>query len=140
MTKNNNNLENRCVVLVPIDRVDAAYNVISNNELRATIEHEPVLAMAEICLQIDLLRKNLAWCDEQQSTQLILIHTQELSGVAELITAIQKYCPSVIVSELRDGRIACVDIKVFVPFSTEEVSLLISGFRDAKFGIELNSP
>ncbi len=118
-------------MLVPIDRVDAAYNVISNNELRATIEHEPVLAMAEICLQIDLLRKNLAWCDEQQSTQLILIHTQELSGVAELITAIQKYCPSVIVSELRDGRIEHIENHGAIVDALNELPIVHSEEVDA---------
>lgn len=118
-------------MLVPIDRVDAAQNVITKHELVATIEHEPVLAMAEICLQVELFRKDLAWCDKPQSPQLILLHTQDLHGVNELINAIKKYYPSVIVSELRDGRIQHIDNHGAVVDSINELPIVHSEEVDA---------
>ncbi len=105
MTAEKNNLTARCVVLVPLDRIDAAHHAAQKYELEPSIEHEPALAMAEICLHVQHLRKNQAWCETQQSAHLVLIHTQELPDVEQLIVAIQKYLPTVKISELRDGRI-----------------------------------
>jgi hypothetical protein len=105
MTENRNNLSKRCVVLVPLDRTDAAHHTAHKFELQPSIEHEPVLAMAELCLQVADLRANQPWCKSTLSAHLILVHTQKLADIDQLVAAIQKYLPSVTISELRDGRI-----------------------------------
>lgn len=105
MTAEKNNLTQRCVVLVPLDRIDAAHHAVKKYELQASVEHEPALAMAEICLHNQHLKTNQAWGGAQKSAHLVLIHTQKLPDVVLLISAIQKYLPTVNISELRDGRI-----------------------------------
>jgi hypothetical protein len=105
MSTNNPNPSCRCVVLVPLDRAQAAEQAAKKFALEPSIEHEPALAMAELCLQITHLRTDQAWCKEQAPAHLILIHTQELTGIDQLIAAIQKYLPSVKISEIRDGCI-----------------------------------
>jgi hypothetical protein len=92
-------------VLVPSDRIQAADHAVKKFALEPSFEHEPALAMAELCLHVAHLSTNHAWCGPQASADLILIHTQELVGIEHLIAAIQKYLPSVKISEIRDGCI-----------------------------------
>jgi len=109
MSSEKNNLTARCVVLVPLSRNEAAHHAAQKFGFQPSIEHEPALAMAELCLHVNHLRTNQAWCTEQPVAQLILIHAQELEGIDQLVRAVHTYFPSVLISELRDGRI--VDIK-----------------------------
>jgi hypothetical protein len=109
MSTEKNNLTARCVMLVPLARNEAAHHAAQKFGFQPSIEHEPALAMAELCLHINHLRAIQAWCTEEPVAQLILVHTQELEGIDQLVHAIHTYFPSVLISELRDGRI--VDIK-----------------------------
>ncbi|MBC8200764.1 MAG: hypothetical protein H8E86_01860 [Planctomycetes bacterium] len=105
MTTSNPNQSGMCVVLVPPDRTQAAQQAAQKFALEPCIEHEPALAMAELCIHVAHLRTNQAWCETPASAHLILIHAQELVGIAHLIAAIRKYIPSVKISEFRDGCI-----------------------------------
>tara|TARA_B100000959_G_scaffold282958_1_gene350626 strand:+ start:1670 stop:2113 length:444 start_codon:yes stop_codon:yes gene_type:complete len=109
MPDEKDNLAARCVVLVPVDRSDAAHHAVQKYELQASIEHEPALAMAELCLHNQHIKTNQAWCGAQESPRLVLIHTQGLQGIDLLISAIQKYLPTIKISELRDGRIVEIE-------------------------------
>jgi hypothetical protein len=60
MSIENNNTHARCVVLVPLERIDAANAVIEKFSLQASTEHAPSLAMAEICLHQQHLQTNKA--------------------------------------------------------------------------------
>ena len=131
MHKKENNVFSRCVVLVPLDRADAAQQVAKKFELQPSIEHEPSLAMAEICLHVNHLRTNQAWCESQESAHLLLVHTQELDGIDQLVSAIQKYLPSVKISELRNGRIQGVENLGAVVDSLGELPIVHSEEVDA---------
>jgi putative protein kinase ArgK-like GTPase of G3E family len=105
MSIENNNTHARCVVLVPLERIDAANAVIEKFSLQASTEHAPSLAMAEICLHQQHLQTNKAWITEQKSPHLVLVHAQELEGLADMIHAVRKFLPTVKITELRDGRL-----------------------------------
>ena len=105
MNSQNDNLSSRCVVLVPLSRADAAHHVIKQFDLNAFIEHNPSLAMAEICLLHQQLQSIQPWNGEAPIPQLVLIHTGEMEEVEQMVSSIRKYLPRVKVSELRNGRI-----------------------------------
>ena len=109
MTDKNNNFPSRCVVLVPINRADAADAVTKKFSLQASTEHAPALAMAELCLHLQHFKTNQAWIAEQQSPHLLLVHAQEMAGLSEMVNAVRKYLPTVTISELRDGRLEEVE-------------------------------
>lgn len=109
MTEQKNNLNARCVVLVPLERADAASSVIDKYCLHASIEHEAPLAMAELCLHAKHFQLNQAWAGSQKKAHLVLIHTSGMQGVEEMVHAIESYLPDTTISELRDGRLDAVD-------------------------------
>jgi len=117
--------------LVPLDRIDAAHHAAQKYELEPSIEHDPSLAMAEICLHDQHLRTNQSWCETKDTAHLILIHTQNLAGVDQLIIAIQKYLPNVKISELREGRITEIENHGEVVDSLEELPIVQSEEVDA---------
>lgn len=138
MNTKNDNLSLRCVVLVPLDRIDAAHHVIKQFDLKAFIEHSPSLAMAEICLLHQQLQSLQPWNGEAPIPQLILIHTTEMKEVEQMVSSIRKYLPQVKVSVLRNGRIeehenqaAVVDALVEPPIvhsepvDADELSMLL---------------
>ena len=105
MTSKTNNLSPRCVVLVPLERLDTAEHIAAKFELRAVYEHSPVLAMAEVCLLCQQATNVQAWNGEASEVQLVIIHKSEMHGVETLIDAIRKYLPNVRILELRDGQL-----------------------------------
>jgi hypothetical protein len=105
MNTKNDNLSSRCVVLVPLNRIDAAHHVIKTFDLNAFIEHSPSLAMAEICLLHQRLQSVQPWNGDSPIPHLILVHTSELSEIDKMVSSIRKYLPQVRISELRNGRI-----------------------------------
>ena len=109
MTEKTSNLDSRCVVLVPKDRTDTARQLALKHQLRASIEHEPALAMAELCLLHQQYKMDGAWADSPKAPQLILVHAKELPHLEQMLTAVRKYLPHTIVSELRDGRLESID-------------------------------
>lgn len=109
MTEQRSNLDARCVVLVPLERADAASSVIDKFNLQASIEHQAPLAMAELCLHTKHFQLNQAWVGSQKKAHLVLIHTQGMPGVEEMVHAIRSYLPDTTISELRDGRLDAVD-------------------------------
>ena len=131
MTEKNDILASRCVVLVPLDRADAAQHAALKFNLQPSVEHEPSLAMAEICLHVQHLRINQAWCATQDAAHLLLVHVQDLAGVDQLIAALQKYLPSVKISELRDGQIQGVQNRGAVVDSLTELPIVQSKEIDA---------
>ena len=120
MSEQANNLESRCVVLVPLNRTDAADLLAQKEDLQITIEHESVLAMAEICLQHQQLRTNRAW-DE----------TKPSPNVEQMIDSIQRYLPNTTISELRNGRLESIDNCGSVVDSLEEPPIIQSESIDA---------
>ncbi len=109
MNDNSNNLSSRCVVLVPLERIDAARHVAQKFELSATFEHHPSLAMAEVCLLHQQITSKQSWNATPTSPHLVLIYAEEMYEMQKMIDAIRKYLPRVIISELRDGQIERID-------------------------------
>lgn len=131
MSEQANNLESRCVVLVPLNRTDAADLLAQKEDLQITIEHESVLAMAEICLQHQQLRTNRAWDETKPSPHLILVHARDLANVEQMIDSIQRYLPNTTISELRNGRLESIDNCGSVVDSLEEPPIIQSESIDA---------
>lgn len=131
MSEKANNLSTRCVVLVPLKRIDAARHVIQRFELQATIEHHPALAMAEICLH-HLQEKNAqAWNSEAQSIRLLLVHASEIDDVPSMISSIHRYVPNVQILELRNGRLEECENCSSVVDALEEPPMIHSESVDA---------
>lgn len=131
MNKKNNNLSSRCVVLVPLERIDAAHHVAQRFEIDATFEHHPALAMAEICLLHQQAKSQQAWNSEVSELHLILIHASELTGVQQMVDSLSKYLPHVLVSELRDGRIELIENHGAIIDALEEPPIIHSEAVDA---------
>lgn len=109
MTEKTSNLDSRCVVLVPKDRADTARQLAMKHQLRASIEHEPSLAMAELCLLHQQYKMDGAWGDSPMAPRLLLVHAKELPDLEQMLHAIRKYLPHTNVTELRDGRLESVE-------------------------------
>ena len=120
MTEKTSNLDSRCVVLVPKNRADTARQLAQKHQLCASIEHEPSLAMAELCLLHQQYKMDGAWGDSPKAPQLLLVHAKELTHLEQMLIAVRKYLPSTNVSELRDGRIESIENLGSVVDSLEE--------------------
>ncbi|MDP7005817.1 MAG: hypothetical protein QF718_06370 [Phycisphaerales bacterium] len=131
MSEKSNNLDSRCVVLVPAERIDAAHLLAQKNNLQITIEHDPFLAMAEICLQQQQLRTNSAWNETPNSPHLIIVHSEDFNNVNQMVDSIRRYLPSVSVSELRDGRLDSFENRGSLVDSLEEPPIIQSENVDA---------
>jgi hypothetical protein len=131
MTEKTSNLDSRCVVLVPKDRADTARQLAQKHQLRASIEHDPSLAMAELCLLHQQYKSDGAWGDSPTAPQLLLVHTGEFLQLEQMLTAVRKYLPHTIVSELRDGRIESIDNRGAVVDSLDESPISQSEDVDA---------
>ena len=131
MNDKNDNLSSRCVVLVPLERIDAAHHVAQRFELNATFEHHPALAMAEICLLHQQANSVQAWNGNTTELQLVLIHASEISGLQNMIDSIRKYLPHILISELRDGRIERIENHGAVVDALEEPPIIHSEAVDA---------
>ena len=131
MTEKTSNLDSRCVVLVPKDRADTARQLAQKHQLRASIEHDPSLAMAELCLLHQQYKSDGAWGDSPTAPQLLLVHTGEFLQLEQMLTAVRKYLPHTIVSELRDGRIESIDNRGAVVDSLDESPISRSEDVDA---------
>jgi len=131
MNQKNNNLSSRCVVLVPLERIDAAHHIVQRFEMDATFEHHPALAMAEICLLHQQANSVQAWNADVSDLHLILIHTTELTGVQLMIDSVRRYLPHVSVSELRDGRIERIENHGAIVDALEEPPMIHSEAVDA---------
>jgi hypothetical protein len=131
MTEKTSNLDSRCVVLVPKNRADAARQLAQKHQLRASIEHEPSLAMAELCLLHQHYKTDGAWGDSPKAPQLLLVHAKELTHLEEMLNAVRKYLPHTIVTELRDGRLESVENLGAVVDSLEESQISQSEDVDA---------
>jgi hypothetical protein len=131
MTEKTSNLDSRCVVLVPKDRADTARQLAQKHQLRASIEHDPSLAMAELCLLHQQYKSDGAWGDSPTAPQLLLVHTGEFLQLEQMLTAVRKYLPHTIVSELRDGRIESIDNRGAVVDSLDESPIIRSEDVDA---------
>jgi hypothetical protein len=131
MNKKNNNLSSKCIVLVPLERIDAAHHIAQRFEFDATFEHHPGLAMAEICLLHQQANSVQAWNADVSELHLILIHATELTGVQPMIDSVRRYLPHVIVSELRDGRIEQIENHGAIVDALEEPPMIQSESIDA---------
>ncbi len=131
MNEKKNNHSARCVVLVPLERIDAAKDVAQKYELTATIEHHPSLAMAEICLIDKELKNSQAWNGDSSNPHLLLIHTSELDEAQIMVDSIQKYLPHVRISELRDGRIEEIENHGAIVDTLEDPPIIHSDSIDA---------
>ncbi len=120
MTEKTSNLDSRCVVLVPQDRADTARQLAPKHQLRASMEHDPSLAMAELCLLHQQYKMDGAWGDSPKPPRLLLVHAKELTQLEQMLIAVRKYLPHTIVSELRDGRLESVENLGAVVDSLEE--------------------
>jgi|TARA_B100000959_G_C14920993_1_gene599512 hypothetical protein len=109
MTLKTDNLPSRCVVLVPLDRIDAAKHIVDKFELSAVYEHHPALAMAEVCLLHQHATSVQAWNSKPNEVQLILVHANEMNGTTKMVHAVRKYLPNVCLSELRNGQLENID-------------------------------
>jgi len=131
MNMKSDNISLRCVVLVPLERIDAAHHVAQKFELHATFEHHPSLAMAEICLLHQQVQSNQAWNGEAAVPHLVLVHCGEMAEVEQMLQAMQKYLPQVRISELRNGRIEQIERHTEVVDSLEEPPIIHSELIDA---------
>jgi hypothetical protein len=131
MNIKNDNTSSRCVVLVPLERIDAAHHVAQKFELHATFEHHPSLAMAEICLLNLQLQNTQSWNGEEDSPHLVLIHCGEMADVEQMLLSMKKYLPLVRVSELKDGRIVKLERHNEAVDSLEEPPIVQSESIDA---------
>ena len=122
----------RCVVLVPLERIDTAVAIAHKFEIQASYEHETPLAMAEICLLFKQAQEIQEWDASTQTVRLILMHASELPGVTQMLAGIRKYLPNVVVSELRDGRIEEIKIQRSVVDSITEMPVVHSESVDAE--------
>ena len=109
MTEKTSHLDSRCVALVPKDRADTARQLAQKHHLRATLEYDPSLAMAELCLLHQQYKAAGAWGESPKAPQLLLVHARELVHLEEMLVAVRKYLPQTIISELRDGRIESIE-------------------------------
>ncbi|MEE2912452.1 MAG: hypothetical protein VX436_01465 [Planctomycetota bacterium] len=109
MTEKTSNLDSRCVLLVPKDRADTAGQLAQKHELNASIEYEPPLAMAELCLLHQQCKSESTWGKSTTTLHLLLVHAKKLPHLDKMLVAIKKYLPHTIVSELRDGRIENIE-------------------------------
>ena len=131
MNDKNDNLSSRCVVLVPLERIDAAQHVAKKFSLDATFEHHPALAMAEICLLHQQTNSLQAWNGDSSSLHLIVIHAKEMKDVQKMIDSLHKYFPHVVISELRDGRIERIENHGAIVDALEEPPIVHSEAVDA---------
>ena len=131
MNEKNDNLTSRYVVLVPLNSIDAAYQVAQKFELNATYEHHPALAMAEICLLHQQAKSSQAWNGSARAPHLLLIHVDELHGVHSMIDSVRKYLPHILISELRDGHIERIENHGAIVDSLEEPPVIHSEAIDA---------
>ena len=131
MTEKTSNLDSRCVVLVPKDRADTARQLAQKHQLRASIEHDPSLAMAELCLLHQKYKMDGAWGDSPKAPQLLLVHAKGLAHLEQMLIAVRKYLPHTSVSELRDGRLESVENLGAVVDSLEEFPISQSEDVDA---------
>ncbi len=131
MNDKNDNLSSRCVVLVPLERIDAAQHVAKKFALDATFEHHPALAMAEICLLHQQTNSLQAWNCDSSSLQLIVIHAKEMKDIQRMIDSLRKYFPHVVISELRDGRIERIENHGAIVDALEESPIVHSEAVDA---------
>lgn len=125
------NLSSRCVVLVPLERIDAAHHVAQRFELNATFEHHPALAMAEICLLHQQETSVKTWNGDSTEIHLVLVHSTEMHNIEKMIDSIRKYLPHVLISELRDGRIERIENHGAVVDALEEPPIIHSEAVDA---------
>ncbi len=109
MPEKTSNLDSKCIVLVPKDRADTARQLALKHQLRASIEHEPALAMAELCLLHQHYKMDGAWDESPRAPRLILVHAKELLHLEQMLVAVRKYLPHAIVSEFRDGRLESIE-------------------------------
>jgi len=109
MNSKTDNLSIRSVVLVPLERIDAAHLVAEKFQLTATFEHHPSLAMAEVCLLNLQVNSTQAWSSKSSSIHLVLVHTKEMQQIQQMIDSIRKYLPEVRISELRNGHLEQVE-------------------------------
>jgi len=105
MTDKTDKITSRCVVLVPVEHVDVAHNITTKYQLHATIEHDPAIAMAELCLLNQQLRTSQVWMLETTLPRLILIHASEIHLIDQMVASVRRYFPNTLISELRDGRL-----------------------------------
>lgn len=131
MTEKTSHLDSRCVVLVPKDRADTARQLAQKHQLRATLEHDPSLAMAELCLLHQQYKADGAWGESPKAPQLLLVHAGELIHLEQMLVAVRKYLPHTIVSELRDGRIENIENHGAVVDSLKDPSINQSESVDA---------
>ena len=131
MNETNDNLSSRCVVLVPLERIDAVHHVAQRFKLNATFEHHPALAMAEICLLHQQENSVKAWNGGSTELNLVLIHATEMHNVQIMIDSIRKYLPHVLISELRDGRIERIENHGAIVDALEEPPIIHSEPVDA---------
>ena len=131
MTEKTSHLDSRCVVLVPADRIDTARQLAQKHQLRATIEHEPSLAMAELCLLHQQYKTDGAWGDSPKAPQQLLVHAKDLDHLDHMIDAVLKYLSDTIISELRDVRIESIENKGAIVDSLKDPPIIQSGSVDA---------
>ena len=131
MNDKSNNRPSRCVVLVPLNSINAAHHIAQKYELNATFEHHPSLAMAEICLIHQRLKSLQAWNGDSPIPHLVLIHATDIPEVKQMMESIRKYLPHVKISELRDGRIERIENCGAVVDALEEPPIIHSEAVDA---------
>jgi hypothetical protein len=115
-------------------------------DLQADIEHCPLLAMAELALLHQLRRNEAAWNSAPQATLLILINTEKMDGMQEMLKSLRHYLPDVEVSTIKDGQLQsindnsqAVDALEDPPIihaesiDADELSMLLDG---SEFGVE----
>ncbi|MDP7008773.1 MAG: hypothetical protein QGI78_04290 [Phycisphaerales bacterium] len=124
MREDTSTSEARCIVLTPKEGVDAACRIIQRLELKAHIEHCPLLALSELVLMHQLNRNDAAWNAAPKPTVLILINTDAIEGVADLQRALAHYLPDVEISTLKDGQIQSVKDQSHLVDNLEEPPII----------------
>lgn len=95
----------KCVVLVPLHRIDTAHHIAQQQQLQVTITHDPATAMAELCLLHQQLRCSQGWIETSISPQMILIQTTDIPFVQQMIASVRTYLPNAILLQLHNGRL-----------------------------------
>ncbi|MBC8202863.1 MAG: hypothetical protein H8E91_03450 [Planctomycetes bacterium] len=131
MSEKTNNTDTRCVVLTPKEGVEAACKIVQRLDLKADIEHCPLLAMAELALLHQLRRNDAAWNSAPQPTLLVLINADKLEGLPFLLRALGQYLPDVEISTLKDGQLQSMNDNSHVVDTLEDPPIIHAESVDA---------
>lgn len=114
----------RCVVLTPSEGVETVCRILEKLALQANIEHCPILALAELSLLHQIRKNDAAWSSTAEPTLLLLINTNEMENLDDMLRSIHQYLPDVEVSTIRNGQVQSIEDNSRAVDSLEEPPII----------------